>query len=75
MEGGSPHVVVCIINGIDLTRDGAKGSGGVVGGGGESDVDAVIHFAQETVGVDIFIVTGVRGLARPYQCVPPRSGF
>jgi hypothetical protein len=63
LEGGSPDVVVCIVNGIDLERDG----GGA--GASWSAEDAVVQFAQEMFGVDIFIVTGVHGLATPSQQV------
>jgi hypothetical protein len=63
LEGGPPEVVVCIVNGIDLERDG----GGA--GASWSAEDAVVRFAQEMFGVDIFIVTGVHGLATPSQQV------
>jgi hypothetical protein len=71
LKGGLPDVVVCIVNGINLKRDG----GGSSGGGGESPKTAILRFAQEMIGVNVFVVTGVQGLATPSEYVTVAIGF
>jgi hypothetical protein len=73
LEGGSPEVVVCIITGIDMHRDvpeSARASSSADGAhDGRLARDEILQFAREMIGVDIFIVAGVRGLATPSQYV------
>jgi hypothetical protein len=69
VEGGPPDVVVCIVNGFGLQRDGTDFKQSIGSrdddagiGDGNSAKEAVLQFAREMIGVDIFIVAGVRGL-------------
>jgi hypothetical protein len=72
LDNGPPDVVVCIINGLDIDRDGAKPTrsceNGGLGDGGSRKVE-VLQFAEETIGVAIFLVAGVPGLAKAGQYV------
>jgi hypothetical protein len=72
LDDGPPDVVVCIINGLDIERDGANPTrsceNGGLGDGGSRKAE-VLQFAEETIGVAIFLVAGVPGLAKAGQYV------